>query len=126
MSNSEVVVMRSAQRFGSTFSADQINTEWRGARLFLEVSAVSGTLPALDVKVQFRDPATGIYHDLPGATFAQKTGISTDELSIYPGNTAMANRAVSGPMPFTWRVAAAISGTNTPSFTFSVGASLQI
>jgi len=123
MTNHEVIIFRSAQRSGIIVSEDQHNTDWRGVRLFLNITSVSGALPVMDIKVQFRDPATGLYADLPGTTFAQHIATGQDELSIYPGNTAMANRAVSGPLPYSWRVVATITGG---TFTFSLGGVLQI
>ena len=40
---------------------------------FLEVGAISGTSPTLDVKVQESDTSGGTYTDIPGAAFPQVT-----------------------------------------------------
>ncbi len=120
--NNDVTVIASAARTATVNSEDQENRGARGVRLFLNVSAASGTTPTLDVKVQVKDPISDAFIDLPGAAFAQKTSASgLDELTIYPGVTVAANRAVSQPLSQRWRVVATIGGT-TPSFTFSVAA----
>jgi hypothetical protein len=90
-----------------------------GGRIYLRVSAASGTTPTLDVKIQSEDPTSGQWIDIPGAAFAQKTGVSTDELTIYPGVTVAANRAVSTILTHKLRAVATIGGT-TPSFDFTV------
>lgn len=120
--NVEVTVLASAARTSTTNSADLVNYNARGVRIFLDITAASGTTPTLDLKVQSKDALSAAYVDDPGSTLAQKTGVSTDELTIYPGVTTSANRARSAPLPRTWRVVCTIGGT-TPSFTFSVGAS---
>lgn len=114
-------VFSSAARTASENSSDQVNSSWRGVRLFLHISASSGTTPTLDLKIQVKDPVSSQYIDLPGGSFAQKTGTGTDELTVFPGIAAVANRAVSQCLGRTWRVVATIGGT-TPSFTFSVAA----
>ena len=119
--NHELTVFASAARTATANSSDMENRAARGVRLFLAVTAASGTTPTLDVKVQVKDPINDTYIDLPNAAFAQKTGTATDELTIYPGITTAANRAVSTALSQKWRVVATIGGT-TPSFTFSVAA----
>ena len=119
--NHELTVLASAARTATANSSDMENRAARGVRLFLNVSAVSGTTPTLDVKVQVKDPISDTYIDLPNAAFAQKTTTGSDELTIYPGVTTAANRAVSTALSQKWRVVATIGGT-TPSFTFSVAA----
>lgn len=89
--------------------------------LHLDVTAVAGTLPTLDVKVQAKDPVSGAYVDLPGAAFVTKSVAGSDTLTIYPGVAESAGRLESAVLPRTWRAVATIGGTS-PSFTFSVAA----
>lgn len=117
----EFTVLASAARTTTTSSADLVNYDARGVRLYLDVSAASGTTPTLDCKVQGKDPVTGDYVDLPGAAFAQKTAAGSDDLTVYPGIAETANETVSDVLGKTWRVTCAIAGTS-PSFTFSIGA----
>lgn len=119
--NAEATVLASAVRTATANSADQVNRFARGVRLFLNITAASGTAPTLDIKVQTKDPVSGVYLDLPGAVFAQKTTTGSDDLTVYPGVAETANETVSDALSRTWRVVATIAGT-TPSFTFSVGA----
>jgi len=77
------------------------------AVFFLNVSAVSGTNPTLDVEIQTLDPASGEYFTL--VTFTQATGVTKEMKKVTDG---LGRRL---------RVVWTIGGTN-PSFTFSVGA----
>lgn len=97
------------------------NASGRGAIFFLNVSAVAGTAPTLDVRVQVQDPVSATWFDVPGAAFIQRTAISTALLCVSPDVVEAANSKVSYPIPRTYRLAWTIGGT-TPSFTFSVGA----
>lgn len=119
--NATLQVFASAARTSTANSSDFENRTSRGVRLFLDITAASGTTPTLDVKVQSKDTETGKYVDLPGGAFAQKTTTGTDDLVIYPGVAETANRSVSDVLSRDWRVVATIAGT-TPSFTFSIGA----
>lgn len=117
-------ILTSAARTATGQTGD-FTVPGRGMTLFLDISAASGTTPTLDVKVQAKDPVSGEYVDWPSAAFAQKTATGTDTLTIYPGITASANRAVSSILPNIWRVVYTIGGT-TPSFTFTLAASAHL
>lgn len=120
MINNEITVIPSTTAT-VTFNSDiQTNFEAKGIRLSLNVSAISGTSPTLDVKLQHKDPVSGTWIDITGAAFAQKTSTGTDDLVIYPGITSTANRRVSDALPKTWRAVCTIGGTG-PSVTFSLG-----
>lgn len=119
--NKSVSVFASSARTATENSGDQTNDNARGVRLFLDITAASGSSPTLDVKVQTKDPVSGSYVDLTGAAFAQQTGTATLDLAIYPGIGETSNRAVSDVLSSVWRVVATYGGSS-PSFTFSVGA----
>jgi hypothetical protein len=119
--NRGLTVFASAARTSTTNSADQVNYNGVGALFFLDISAVSGTLPTLDLKIQVKDPTSGNYVDLPNAAFAQKNATGTSMLVVYPGITTAANAAVSGILARLFRAVATIGGT-TPSFTFTLSA----
>ncbi len=93
----------------------------RGIHLILDVTAASGTSPTLDVTLERYDPGSDGFIAMPGAAFAQKTGISVDDLIIYPGIAETANRSVSDVLSQHFRLVWTIAGT-TPSFTFTIGA----
>ena len=125
--NTEITIWASAARTAATTnSADLANYNARGVRLFLNITAATGTTPTLDIKVQAKDSVSGTYHDLTGVAFAQQTTTASLDLVLYPGATVTANRSVSSPLPRTWRLVATIGGTDTPTFTFSLGASYTL
>lgn len=114
--NIEGVAAYSAARTVSGTSSDL--PIYNGARLavFLDVTAVSGTTPTLDVVVTAKDPASGKYFAI--GTFAQKTGVASEAIFIGGGaDTKFPTR--------TWRIEFTIGGT-TPSFTFSVGYAVAV
>lgn len=77
----------------------------------LEVGAVSGTSPTLDVKLQESDTSGGTYTDISGATFTQVTAANSSQVIRLDGlNTGSRKRFI--------RAAATIAGT-TPSFTLA-------
>lgn len=116
-------VVASASRTATFNSDDQTNSPIeKGIRLFLNISAVTGTSPTLDIKVQIKDPLSGSYHDMAGAAFAQKTGTGTDEIIVYPGVAETANVSVSDYLGgATWRVVNTLGGTS-PDFTYTIAA----
>ncbi len=104
---------------------DVVNEGHRGIELYLDITAVSGTSPTLDIKLQGKDETSGKYFDVPGAAFAQKTGTGQATLTIYPGIAESANVSVSDILAGMFRFVATIGGTDTPTFTFSLGANLK-
>lgn len=99
-----------------------VNPAAKGVKLMLDITVVSGTSPTLDVAIQVRDPVTGTFRDLPGASFAQATAASNVQLTVYPGIAETANESVSDVLPKRWRVNITIGGSSTPTFTYSLGA----
>lgn len=120
----EVTVRASSVDITTFNTADQkMPPTVKGVRIFLDVSLVSGTNPTLNVKVQVKDPVTGTYSDLPAAAFAEKTAINFSELLVYPTGVAdVANAEINDNLGKTWRLVGTIGGTDTPTFTNSIGA----
>ena len=118
--NVEATVFSSAARTATANSTDQVNYDARGIKMHLDITASSGTTPTLDIKLQAL--INGVYIDIAGAVFTQKTTTGTDELTVYPGIAETANESVSDVIPRTWRAVATIAGSS-PSFTFSLGVS---
>lgn len=121
--NRTIAVKASGAIGASTNSTDLTNRDCAGVMITLKTTAVSGTNPTLDVKVQELLPGAG-YVDITGATFAQVTGAGTQTLIIHPVLTAAANTIVKRPLGRTWRLVYTIGGTATPTVTFSVDAQL--
>lgn len=111
----------------STFTASGVGVQLlpplrdESLTLFLNVTAVSGTVPTLAVKVQVLDEVSGTWMDVPGAAFASVMSATTASLTIFSGAAAVANVSVNQAVRNIYRVAYTLGGT-TPSFTFSVGA----
>ena len=108
--NKSVSVFASSARTATENSSDQTNDNARGVRLFLDITAASGSSPTLDVKVQTKDPVSDSYVDLTGAAFAQQNSTATLDLVVYPGIGETANRAVSDVLSSVWRVVATYGG----------------
>jgi len=108
----EVTVLASAARTASgDTSATPVDVKkFKEAVFFLDVTAVSGTTPTLDVKIKTKDPVSGKWFDL--VTFTQVTGVTSEM------------KTVSGLLGSQIAVFYEIAGT-TPSFTFSLGAVLK-
>lgn len=113
LQNRNVKLVPSAARTAASGqSGDQLNKSGRGAIITVKVnSAPGGTSPTLTVKVQGKT-ASGDYYDLPDAV--------TEPLD-EAGITAI----VVPQLPRNYRVKWDLGGTS-PSFTFSVDASLTV
>ncbi len=114
-------VFASAARTTTSNSLDIASKGSKRVRLYLDITAASGTTPTLDLKVQAKDTLSGKYFDVAGASYVQKTTTGTDMLVLDSSITAVTNKAISEPLSTTYRVVSTIGGT-TPSFTFSINA----
>jgi len=108
----EITVLPPATRTTSgDTTANPIDVHGKDKAVFvLDITAVSGTTPTLDVSIKGRDPVSGKWITI--GSFPQQTGVNTVELDI----TRLKYR----------RIAAfyTIGGT-TPSFMFSLGMVLK-
>ena len=122
MADKRTVTIRSSSALGATGATERVSSH--GARciiIYMEVTAVSGSSPTLDCKVQGYDALGDVWHDITGAAFAQKTGTGSDYLTIYPGIGETANEAVSDVIPQHIRVHSTLGGSSTPTVTFTLG-----
>ena len=76
------------------------------AILVLSITAKAGTNPTLDVTIEEKHPATGVYFVID--TFPQQVAEAT------------VRRALSGPIGGVIRASWDVGGTGSPSFTFSL------
>ena len=127
----ETLFSSSARGSGATNSNMITNHCGKGGIFWLEVTAVSGSSPTLDVKLQGYDQDGGDWVDLgdnvagTGAyAFAQKTGASKDQLTIYPGLTASGNAVCSGILPNQFRAVGTVGGSSTTTVTYTLGVDL--
>ena len=121
-SDTAALLTYTAAAVGSN-GADQTNTNARGIKLVIDVTALTGTVPTLTVTLQGKDAASGKYYTILAST--PLAAVATTTLEIYPGILNAANLAQGVALPRVWRVIAAIGGT-TPAVTATVGASLIV
>ena len=122
MAENRTVTIVSSAALGTTAASTPVASHGaRGIIIYMEITAVSGTSPTLDSKVQAYDALGDVWHDITGAVFAQKTAASSDYLTIYPGIGETANEAVSDVVPALIRVHNTIGGSSTPTVTFTLG-----
>lgn len=100
-------------------SDTMVNFNCKGVRLFAVVANGSGTVT---VKVQVKNPATGTFVDLAGATTAALNNTAGTIVTIYPGLTGIADSAgvtINQHLGFEWRLVATVA---TAAETFSIAA----
>lgn len=116
-------VFASAARTETVTSGDfEVDpTMFRGVVLILDITAMSGTSPSLQVYLERKDPVTGKYTIIPDAATAIWTTTVIRQLVVYPGVAARANERASDVAAGILRATAIIGGT-TPSVTFSLTA----
>lgn len=98
-------------------SGDLDGTYFRGALIFVNISALAGTDPTLTVTVKGVDPASGEAYTILASTALAAEAFTV--LRIFPGATASNNLAVNDILPPTWRIDTTIGGT-TPEVTATV------
>ena len=122
MAENRTVTIVSSAALGTTAASTPVASHGaRGIIIYMEITAVSGTSPTLDSKVQAYDALGDVWHDITGAAFAQKSGTGSDYLTIYPGIGETTNEAVSDVIPALIRVYNTIGGSSTPTVTFTLG-----
>lgn len=95
------------------------NHNFRGAEIFVNVTAVSGTTPTLTVRLQESYDGTNFRDvDTTNLQTASITATGIAKLVVYPGIATAANASLNSVLPRTFRLAWTIGGT-TPSFTFA-------
>lgn len=104
-------------------SADQTSQNCRGLQLFIDITAVSGTLPTVTFFIEGKDPVSGKYVTLLQS--ATISAVGTFLLTVYPGAIAINNLLANQPISKTWRVRWLVTGSS-PSFTGTVGGSLMV
>lgn len=118
--NTEFEVLASALRTATTESADLTNYNAKGALIFLNVTAASGT-GGLQVRFQYKDPASGQYQYMNAApTAITATGLAV--YGLYPASLANGNQMTNQFLPRTWRIQ--VQHGDGSNYTYSVDAAL--
>jgi hypothetical protein len=102
---------------GVTNSAEMVNFDWRGVRLYINTTSVGagGTVVA---KIQVRDPASLNWADLPLAVTGTINSNTTTTLTVHPGIAETTNVDISDPLGLRWRVVITV-GTNNVTLSVS-------
>ena len=116
----EIELLSSAARSVPVATGQQYKTpRWRGVHIIVEVTAVSGTTPTLDIRVRGFDRVAAAYHSL-NADPTDITAVGTYTYQVYPGASGGAVTQVTGlALPPLWGTNNTIGGTATPTFTYS-------
>jgi hypothetical protein len=123
--NQTSAVVASSAITTTTLGATQVNYNAVGLFVGVNISAVTGTTPTYDFKLQMQDSTSTNWIDIPGASLTQKTTTGQFYLVIYPGLVAVANQSINFILPRNIRIVETIGGT-TPSFTRSVNFCYQL
>ena len=99
---------------GNTGAGTSLPANTRGAIFNVNVSAISGTTPAMVLSLQWFDPASQNWITLASMSSINATGGTL--AIVYPG----ASNPLYNVLPSNYRIAWAVTGTN-PSITFSIG-----
>ena len=127
MGNLIGTLLSSAARTTNTSGIAMTNPNHRGLILYVNVTAVSGTSPTLQLRLNAIDPITGTAFPLwlPAAV-APPVAATEYVYGLYPSTLAGTFTAsVNNILTRTWSVDALITGT-TPSVTFSLAYSLLL
>lgn len=96
-------------------SADQSNAQYRGIKLYVNMTNV-GT-GSVTFTIQGKDPVTGTYYTILASAAIIANGFTA--YTVYPGITATANVSASDVLPRTWRVLATANNANATTYTVS-------
>lgn len=114
--NRNGLIFESSQRTAATYNSDEfINHQAAGVTIFTDVTAATGTVT---VKLQIKDPVSGAWIDLAGATSPAIGSVQTDYFTVYPSIAETANETISDRLPLNWRVVATVA-TNPVTFSVS-------
>lgn len=118
---SQTLLTMTAQGAGNNDTQDLVNAYQRGVVVFMNLSAITGTVSVVPV-IQGRDPVSGAYYDVCVGTARTATGLYT--LSTYPSATPSAGVICNALLPVVWRVEVRHGAGVTPATTGTVSADL--
>lgn len=110
------IITHNAAAAGAT-GFDMNAAQFKGALLFVNITAISGTTPTLTVTVEGK--GAGQYYTILQSAALSAAGLTV--LRIYPGLTAAANLTANDILPASYRVTTTIGGT-TPSVSATITA----
>lgn len=120
-SGSPTLVTMTAQGAGTQDSPDLGNVYGRGVIVFMNISAVTGTVSVV-LEIQGKDAVSGAYYAICTGTARTGTGLYT--LQVYPAATPSAGAICNAILPANWRVEVRHGAGSTPATTGTVSADL--
>jgi len=102
---------------GTTTGTDIANLRYSKLLVFINITAITGTVPTLTVTIRSKDPASAVAYDLLVSVGLAATGLTV--LEVGPGITIAANAAVARAVPTAWHAIAVVGGT-TPAVTGTI------
>jgi len=125
--NAPITIFSATARTASENSADLINFNARGFYGHVDVTAVSGTNPTMNLALQGKeDEVTDNYLQI--RAFTEITTTTTIDFLFYPtpATSGQYTQTANNVIPRIWRIAFTIGGTDTPTFTFSMAGNYQL
>lgn len=99
-------------------SPEMDNAAWKGVKLFVNTTAVGGA-GTVTVKIQSKDPTSGVWVDVPLATTPAIATNTNTTLLVYPGVLeTVGENEIAASIGRPWRVVMTIGGNDV---TCSVG-----
>lgn len=122
----QIITVAASESRGTTTFDRKSGAGYRGLDLYIDITDKAGTSPTLTVKVQAQDPLSKNWVDVEGAVTAaiDATSNGTARLVLWPGITAVSNKAINAVVPAYWQVVGTVGGSATPKVTFSISAVL--
>jgi hypothetical protein len=129
--NFDTSVLSAAAQVSTFNGVDILNRFGRGMMLYLEVLSTDLATKTVDCKMQGKIPGTTGYMDLLNSTgggvafpqISSSSGVSKNQLLIYPGTGNSGNIVVNSVVPRVWRLVYTMGGNTSQSMNFRVGAS---
>jgi hypothetical protein len=118
--NEDVTFLTSASRTTTQTQADQVNYNWRGIKVVLDMTVV-GT-GSVTLTIQGKDAISGKYFTLLAG--AAVVGNSTNIYTVFPGAPVTTNVSANDFVPRTFRLL--VTANNANAATYSVGYSLVV
>ena len=113
------IIYASLARTADPTLEDLGNTNWRGAHIIINVTAIAAT-PSVVFTVEGKDDIAGDYYPL--LVSAAIVGTGKTVLTIYPGAVETANVSTNKSIPKTFRVRAVHADAD--SITYSVAGNM--
>jgi hypothetical protein len=104
--NSAALVTLTASTANTYNSTDQVNYNWRGVQVVLNLTTV--TTCTVTIAIRGKDNASSQYYAILTSASITTTGVTN--YTVYPGAAATANVSAPQPLPRTWGLSVVLTG----------------